>query len=271
MSDAAPAPAPTKRVIKRPIIVDEPAPVAAGGAGTSTATASETTLIDISKYTTKFTEYPEDFVAFAAENDIPLVALSSMRGQALALMAQPDVRGQKHIGRAETDQFFKNIDMKTSDAIQQFNKATGFARMKLRGLYCLKYPFEADRVDIDKRKGSGITTEKETEVNTIKEWFKKNILAPDASEWQVGHLDPTIPDFSDENLAYQPPIQGKYRDRFKFDKNFVKMWPVAEKELIPKFDKYYTEKEQRLIFEALKKKFEIESKSDPKSESASAS
>lgn len=261
VSETAATVAPAKKIRKRPVIVTETEEVvvATGGAGDTkpaTATTTATTLIDISKYNTPFTEYPVDFVEFATEHNIPLISLSSMRGQALALMAQPDVRGQKHIGRAETVEFFKNIGMETSDAIQQFNKATGFARIKLRGLYCLKYPFESDLINIDKRKGDGITTERDIEINKVKEWFQKNVISVPNKEWQVGHLDPTIDDFSDSNLAYQPPIQGKYRDRFKFDKNFKKMWPTAETELIPKFDKYYTEKEQLLIFEALKKKFE---------------
>ena len=74
-------------------------------------------------------------------------------------------------------------------------------------------------------------------------------------EWQIGHLDPTINDASEKNLAYQPPIQGKYRDRFKFDAFFLKMWPTAS-ELVPKINEFYTEKEQKMIYEALKQKFE---------------
>jgi hypothetical protein len=33
------------------------------------------------------------------------------------------------------------------------------------------------------------------------------------------------------------------------------MWPTAQHELIPHFDRYYTEDEQRLIYEKLKDKF----------------
>ncbi len=214
-----------------------------------------TTLIDIDLYTTKFEEYPSDLVAFAEENEIPLLPLKSMRGQALALMAQPEVRGEKHIGRDEAVKFFQNIDMETRDAIQQFNKATGLKRVKMRGYYCLQFPFEADTTDLDKRKGAAISGDRDTQINAIKAWFKANLVDIPNAEWQVGHLDPTIGDASEKNLAYQPPIQGKYRDRFKFDAAFLKMWPTAN-ELIPKFDDYYTEKEQRALLEALKLKFE---------------
>lgn len=214
-----------------------------------------TTLINIDTYITKFTEYPPDLVAFAKEKNISLLPLTSMRGQALALMSQPEVRGQKHLGRDEAVKFFKNIGMETTDAIQQFNKATGLKRMKIRGSYCLQYPFESDTTDIDKRKGVSIRGDKNSYINTIKDWWKKNLVDVPNEEWQIGHLDPTIDDASEKNLAYQPPIQGKYRDRFKFDAFFLKMWPTAS-ELVPKMNEFYTNAEQKTIYEALKKKFE---------------
>jgi hypothetical protein len=214
-----------------------------------------TTLIDIAKYTKKFQAYPPDLVEFAKSNGVSLPPLTSLRGQALALMSQPEVRGRQHITRNEAVKFFENIRMETTDAIQQFNKATGIERTKGRGSYCLEYPFVCDMTDIDKRKGVFISDERDATINSIKEWWKKNLVDVPNGEWQIGHLDPSISDSSDKNLAFQPPIQGKYRDRFKFDKNFMKMWPTAS-ELIPKMHEYYTEKEQRLVFEALRKKFD---------------
>jgi hypothetical protein len=215
-----------------------------------------TTLINISNYTCRFEAYPQDLLDFAAKHNFTLLPIESMKGQALALMAQPEVRGQQHIRPPDAVQFFVNIGMETRDAIQQFNKATGLKRMKMRGLYCLQYPYELDMTDIDKRKGVAISGDKDAAVNSIKAWFTTHVVDVPASEWQIGHLDPTTDDSSEKNLAWQPPIQGKYRDRFKFDASFLKMWPTAEKELIPKFDEYYTEKEQRAILAALKAKFE---------------
>jgi len=210
--------------------------------------------INIDLYTKKFEEYPSDLITFAGENNLQLIPLTSMRGQALALMSQPEVRGQKYIGRNETVKFFKNIGMETTDAIQQFNKTTGLKRLKKRGYYCLQYPFELDTTDLDKRKGVSISGDRNTLINIIKNWWKKNLIDVPNEDWQIGHLDPTIDDPSENNLAYQPPIQGKYRDRFKFDKFFLKMWPTAN-ELVPKLNDYYTEKEQRMLYEELKKKF----------------
>jgi hypothetical protein len=214
-----------------------------------------TTLINIANYTKRFEAYPSDLVAFARGNNLQLLPLTSMRGQAIALMSQPEVRGQKHLGRDEAVTFFKNIGMETTDAIQQFNKATGLKRMKMRGNYCLQYPFESDTTDLDKRKGVSISGDKNANINTIKDWWKKNLVDVPNEEWQIGHLDPTIGDASEKNLAYQPPIQGKYRDRFKFDAFFLKMWPTAS-ELVPKMNEYYTDDEQKMMYDALKQKFE---------------
>jgi hypothetical protein len=216
-----------------------------------------TTLLNPDLYSKKFDEYPPDVVEYAKQNNLQLPLLSSMRGQALALMSQPEVRGQQHLGRDETVKFFKNIGVETTDAIQQFNKATGLKRMKTtRGNYCLQYPFECDTTDLDKRKGVSISGDRNSIINTIKEWWKKNLVDVPNEEWQIGHLDPTVDDSSEKNLAYQPPIQGKYRDRFKFDQFFLKMWPTAN-ELVPKMNEFYTEKEQRVIYDALKQKFEV--------------
>jgi len=215
-----------------------------------------TTLIDIDLYTEKFESYPPDVEEFAREHGIRMLPLTSKMGQALCLMSQPEVRGQKHIKRDEAYKFFKNIGINAPDSIQQFNKVTGFKRIEKRGHYCLKYPFEHDIIDIQKRKGASIKGDRNAPINTIKDWFKKYIVDVPNKDWQVGHLDPTIGDASEKNLAFQPPIQAKYRNRFKFDSSFMKMWPTAEQELIPKFDDYYTEQEQKMMYEALKQKFE---------------
>lgn len=216
--------------------------------------------IDIDAYTKKFDAYPPDLVAFAAEHKFTLPGIQSMKGQALALMAQPEIRGQKYVdGRPQATKFFQKIGLldEKTDPIQCFNKALNLKKMSIkRGVYCLQYPFEADTTDTDKRKGAVISGDRDSQINAIKEFHRKKIIDVPNAEWQIGHLDPTIDDASEQNLAYQPPIQGKYRDRFKWDSTFFKMWPTAKTELIPNFDKYYTEAEQRLIYEALKKKFE---------------
>lgn len=228
--------------------------MAATVAATSTATAIKS-LVDIKHYTTKFESYPSELQEFCAENKVKLPGIHTLRGQAYALMAQPENRGQKCVGRTEATDFFKQIGIATDDAIQPFNKTIGLKRMKGKGTYCLVYPFESDMIDIDKRKGCAISGDRNTIIDTIKQWWRENLVNVPNEEWQIGHLDPTIADASEKNLAYQPPIQAKYRNRFKWCSYFQRMWPTGD-EVSKNLDEYYNETEQRLLFETLKTKFE---------------
>lgn len=216
-----------------------------------------TTLIDIKPYTSKFAEYPAELLEFCTHHKVKLPGIDTLRGQAYALMAQPDIRGQKHVGRTEAITFFQQLGLPTDDAIQPFNKTIGLKRVKGKGNYCLVYPFECDMTDIDKRKGCVITGDRNTIIDGIKRWWRENLVEVPNEEWQIGHLDPTIGDASEKNLAYQPPIQAKTRNRFKWCHMFQHMWPTGE-ELSSKINDYYTETEQQQIYETLKKKFTTE-------------
>ena len=212
-------------------------------------------LIDIKNYTNKYDVYPHELLDFCNTNKITLPGLDTIRGQGLALMAQPEVRGTQYLTRVETDAFFEQIGYKTTDSIQGFNKTIGLKRIKGRGIYCLVFPFECDMTDVDKRKGCSIKGDRNAIIDMIKKWWKDNLVDVPNDEWQLGHLDPTIADASEKNLAYQPPIQGKYRDRFKWDVIFQRMWPTG-KEWISKMDVYHTESEQKDMLVALKAKWE---------------
>ena len=211
-----------------------------------------TTLIDITKYKTKFGAYPADFESECVKNKIKLPGINSLKGQAYALMAQPEIRGQKHLGRKETDAFFENIGMSTNDSIQQFNKTSqdGLVKLDVKNVYCLAYPFQFNMTDVKKRAPTNITIpgDRDAQINHIKKWWKEKLIDVPNNEWQVGHLDPTR---EDGPVAYQPPLQGNYKDRFKFDELFHKMWPTA-KELISKPEDYYTKTELKQILAALK-------------------
>lgn len=213
-------------------------------------------LIDIKLYSKKFEVYPAELQKFCDDNKVKLPGIDSFAGQAYALMAQPEVRAQKYLGRDETAAFFTQIVMNTKDSIQPFNKAKGLKRLDVgRGNYCLAYPFETDMTDINKRKGALIGGDRDSSIDAIKAWWKKNLVDVPNSKWQTGHLDPDIDDSSEKNLAWQPPLQAKYRNRFKWDAWFHQMWPTG-KELSKKMDNYYTEAEQKLILATLKKKWE---------------
>ncbi len=213
---------------------------------------AKTTLIAIGSYVNKFDAYPADLVTFCAANNIPLKNIKSNQGQALALMAQPEVRGQQHLTRVETDLFFKQIGVKSRDSIQGFNKSFGLKQIEGNGIYCLEYPFVCDLTDIHKRIACKIDGDRDEKIEAIKQYWRENLVDVPNDKWQVGHLDPTIADASEANLALQPPIQGKTRNRFKWDPLFRKMWPTG-KELISKMDEYYTKEEQQIILDYLSK------------------
>jgi len=212
-----------------------------------------TQRINITEYTTAFTEYPKDFRVFCTENNYN-PEISTLGGQALALMAQPENRGQRYLIREDTDKFFSQIGFTTGDSIQPFNK-TQVKRLPGKGKYCLQYPFILNNIDIKKRDGAVISGNRDEQINIVKQWWRENLVDVPNKDWQIGHLDPTIPDASEKNLAFQPPLQARYRNKYKWDPLFHTMWPTAQHELIPHFDRYYTEDEQRLIYEKLKEKF----------------
>jgi len=213
-----------------------------------------TKIIDISKYNSKFKNYPDELTKFCEENKIKLPKIHSLRGQAYALMSQPEVRSQLSVTRLESNLFFKQIGMETGDSIQPFNKTIGLKRIKEKGHYCLIYPFECNMVDINKRKGCSISGDRDTLINNIKEYHKQNIIDVPNKEWQLGHLDPTIDDPSEKNLSYQPPIQSKYRDRYKWTNLFERKCPTAS-EIISKVDEYFTENEQKELYLFFANKF----------------
>jgi len=218
--------------------------------------ANPTLLENINDYKA-FTSYPNDLVEFCNNNKMKLPSIKSKKGQALGLLSQPEIRNKKYITRNEAELFFKNIGMPPGDAIQAFNKNFGLVRHKIRGYYCLKFPFECDLTDYHKRKSCQLNQQnKDSIIASIKNWYLEFIINVPNSEWQIGHLDPTIPDASEKNLAWQPPIQAKWRDRFKFSPDFKKMWPTG-KELISKFDEYYTSNEQNEILNYLLQKRDL--------------
>lgn len=153
--------------------------------------------------------YPEDLIEFAAEMGISLVGIGTRSGQALAYLAQPEMRGGADwVNRESAENFFREQGMSCDDAIQPFNKPNGKNRLKLmdadRGLYSLKYPYEIKANDISKRinvdKNVLDNGTKEEQIAEVKKyWFQKvkdkmnecellmkclrNIYDPEINEW----------------------------------------------------------------------------------------
>ena len=119
--------------------------------------------------------YSEELVSFAEDVKISLPKISSVGGQALAFLSQPENRGGgRFITPQETANFFTELGIKTRDSIQPFNKPWG-NRLQLvdtkPGLYSLKYPFALKWNDISKRVS-----------------VDKNVLENGTKEEQIGEV-----------------------------------------------------------------------------------
>lgn len=217
--------------------------------------------IPIAVYTAagRFAAFPAELVAFAATEKLPLPELSTQMGQALALLAQPENAGRRYCLREDCEAFLTALGFASGDPIQAFNKfpQRGFVMgSKPRsGQYMLAYPFVADKTHLLKRTGAAISGDRDAAIEVVKSYWRKTLVDVPAEAWQLGHLDPTKGDASESNLAWQPPIQAKYRDRFKWDLMFFKMWPTGA-ELCARVDEYYSEAEQRALLAALKARYE---------------
>jgi hypothetical protein len=129
---------------------------------------------------TKMIDYHQDLLDFFNLNNIPRPNVDTLKGQALALMSQPEYRnGVKFVDRDIASEFFKGVGLKTSDSIQPFNKP--LKNLKLvhtkRGYYSLMYPFEIDAFQIYKRISVDTNVlkngTKEEQVKIVKSFWKE--------------------------------------------------------------------------------------------------
>lgn len=215
--------------------------------------------IDINNFTVPFTEYSKEFMEFAAKHKINLSKLNTLTGQGIALLTCEENRN-KYALRNDLEKFYNTLNMETEDAIQCVNKCNqwGLKRLPAKGIYCIPYPFEYDSLKVEQRKNNKILGDRNEQIDLIKKFIKTNYLDVPNEKWQVGHKDPTKAD-NTNNLIYQPPIQGKYRDRYKFDNMGLTKTPTV-KELSKNINKYYTKKEQEELLLLLQTKLNIKNK-----------
>lgn len=208
--------------------------------------------IDVNNFNTRFTEYSKEFQDFIEKYKIKPPSLETASGQGIALLTCNDNRN-KYLSRDDLETFFKNLDLKTKDAIQCVNKCEqwGLKRGPVKGKYYIPYPFEYFSLHIMKRKNVKIPGDKNEKIDAIKEFIKLNYIDVPNDKWQVGHKDPNKTD-NTNNLIYQPPIQGKYRDRFKFDDMGLTKIPTVT-EMSNNIDKYYSKDEQEELLILLQK------------------
>lgn len=201
-------------------------------------------------------EFDSEFLSFCKKNNITPPKLNTIKGQVIALMTCQE-NHNKLVTRELLNQFLDIIGMKSKDIVQAINKteqwgleSTTYKRM----YYTIPYPFSYVDIHIKKRKIKK-TGNKDEQIDLIKEWISKNYLEVPNNKWELGHMDPNNPNPSENDIVYQPPIQGRYRDRFKYDKLGLTKYPTPQ-ELDENFDKYYSEEEQKKLYQILKKKFD---------------
>lgn len=212
-------------------------------------------FIDILSFS-KFAEYSVDFKDFCDSNGITLPNINSIKGQVIALLTHEENRNL-YIDRPRLDSFLKRAGFASRDSIQAINKTDQWGLVHVtedRKYYKIPYPFQFTDLHLKKRNLAKIGGGRDEKINFIKEYISVNYTDIKNDDWQIGHKDPNSTDSSEENLIYQPPIQGRYRDRFKFDDIGLTKWPTT-RELENNFNKYYSDEEQMKILEILSSKF----------------
>lgn len=211
--------------------------------------------IDINNFNGRFVEHSRNFIEFTKKYNIKAPSLKTLKGQGIALLTCEENRN-KYALREDLEAFFKKINMPTNDAIQSVNKCEQWGLKRgpteqKNAKYYIPYPFEYIALHIEKNKNRKITGDRNEQINLIKRFVKTNYLDVPNDKWQVGHKDPNKTD-NTNNLVYQPPIQGKYRDRFKFDDmGLIKIPTVTE--ISNNVDQYYSKNEQEELLVLLQK------------------
>lgn len=203
----------------------------------------------------KYIEYNDEFLSFCNSNGVKIPNINSLRGQIVALMTSPENRN-KFINRESLNKFIKSIGLSSKDVIQAVNKTDQWglkSETVSRQYYMIPFPFIYIDIHIKKRTLPKLTNRND-KINFQKEFMIHNYINVPNDKWEVGHMDPNNPNVCEENLVYQPPIQSKYRDRFKFDNIGLLRYPTPQ-ELSNNIDLYYSEEEQKKILNILLTKY----------------
>jgi disulfide oxidoreductase YuzD len=161
----------------------------------------------------------------------------------------------KFIYRELLDEFIKIVGYKSNDIIQSINKTSqwGLKSQTInRKYYTIPYPFVYIDIHLRKRDFSKLKN-REQKIKLIKDYLIDNYINVPPELWEIGHRDPNDPDTLEEKLVYQPPIQGRFRDRFKYDEMGLTKTPTPQ-ELKNNFDRYYSLAEQKEIYVILQKR-----------------
>jgi len=166
------------------------------------------------------------------------------------------------VERDDLNLFFKKLGIDSKDSIQAVNKIEqwGLKRGESSRRYWVPFPYQ---LGVKHLLRTPIKDYSNTDkmIEAIKLNIKNDYLDVPNKKWQLGHKNPEEPNTNNkENIVLQPPIQQKYRDKYIFIDSLTKM--PTPKYLIEKNFSPFNEKQQRELYEALKKKFEPVNKLD---------
>jgi hypothetical protein len=202
------------------------------------------TRINIDDITEIKEDYPQEFKQFCIDNQLPIPNKTTLIGNAYLLMLH---NPYKYFDRETCNQVFKKFKIDTNDSIQQFNKPEqdGFKsyNSKNRGKYAIIYPYELSKKHKMRKdfKFDGTDKQKNEEIDKIKSTIQDDYIDVPNSQWQLGHKNPESEDNTNNNLVLQPPIQGKYRDKYIFLDTLTKIpTPKTIKKLYESGNSPYT-------------------------------
>lgn len=209
-------------------------------------------------------EWNPKFVDWAEEHDIKLPPDGTIKAILLQEMTSEEtISTGKWWDREDMEAALKKYNKKSSDVIQFINKTEQWGLKNPlkngRKLYRFEYPFIYVSTHVEKRKVQEVNPEdKEKQIELIKEIIKKDYIDVPIDKWQLGHKNPDLPDATPKNLVWQPPIQGKYRDRFVFDSLGLMKYPTP-KEIARNPSDYYSEEQLEELYVFLSKRFRANS------------
>lgn len=188
-------------------------------------------LINIDLINELPSEYPYEFHQFCLNNGLNPPNINTKNGKALSVMlSYPDY----YWTRDTCDKFVKKFNIITKDSIQLWNKHNQWGIQtssgKEKGKYYIVYPYCLSNKH-KMRKGfkyNGSEKEKNNEIDKIKSTIKADYIDVPNELWQLGHKNPGSTDSSSDNLVLQPPIQGKYKDKYIFIDTLTKL-PMPNK------------------------------------------
>jgi hypothetical protein len=205
-----------------------------------------------------------ELIEWATKHNVKLPRANSIKATLLQEMtSEESLSSGKWWDRKDMEAALKKHNKWSNDVIQPINKTEQWGLKNPtkdgRNRYRFEYPFIYVATHVEKRKVQKVNPEdKKKQIELIKENIKKDYIDVPIDKWQLGHRNPDLPDGTPDNLVWQPPIQGKFRDRFVFDPLGLMKYPTP-KEIARNPSAYYSEGQLKELYAFLSKRFRANS------------